>query len=72
MPSEDLTGDDPRARLVALRDILADAIASTGARDLPALTARYLEVTAKLDALPDDRKEPTLAERIANRSPRRR
>ncbi|KRF16115.1 hypothetical protein [Nocardioides sp. Soil796] len=67
---DDLTGTDRRAQLSALRDLLADAITSTGARDLPALTARYLQVVDELADLPDPKKEKTISERIAARASR--
>lgn len=69
-----LTGDDERANLVALRDMVGSTLERTKSRrDIAALTGRYLDVLERLAEL--DSRTPTgtsAADEIAERRRRRR
>lgn len=69
-----LTGDDERANLVALRDMLGSELERTKSRrDIASLTGRYLEVLARVAELDGRAPSPASAvDEIAERRRRRR
>lgn len=72
--SRHLTGDDERANLVALRDMVGSTLERTKSRrDIAALTGRYLDILERLAEL-DGRTQTTAsaADEIAERRARRR
>ena len=69
--SDPLKGDDHRAALTALRDILADSIRSADPNVVPQVAARLQAVLAEIAALPQPAAKST-ADELREKRERRR
>lgn len=69
--SDPLKGDDHRAALTALRDILADAIRSADPNVVPQVAARLQAVLAEIAALPQPAPK-SVADELREKRERRR